>query len=91
MRVLLVERDLTITELETDPAEWRGDDDWDAAKVDNAHYAWVKDDALFVPGVVVADIGEAKRMPLPAYVTGFEGERTIDARLSVDELRSILN
>lgn len=90
MRTLRIDRDLSITEIDVPPSEWMGDNDWDAERVNDTHYAWVLDDGLFQPGLVVANIGNAKKMPLPAYVTGFKGEVKTDAMISVEELKTII-
>lgn len=90
MRVLRVNRDLTIDELDMDPDDWMEDHEWDVADVDAAHHAWVHDGALFEPGLVVANIGDAPRTPLPAYVAGHSGEDLAPATMTVDELRLLI-
>lgn len=90
MRVLRIDRDLTVTEIDQPMEDWMGDKDWDSARIDSAHEAWVEDDGLFQPGVVCVTLGEGKNIPLPAYVAGFAGERSVDATITVDQLRAMI-
>lgn len=60
--------------------------DWDCVRLGDGHVAWVRDDALFQPDVSVATIGEGRDVPLPAYVLGVHGERTVAATMSLDSL-----
>lgn len=64
------------------------DFDWDCIGLDNGHDAWVRDDALFRPRVNVARIGARSRVPLPAYVLGVDGERTVGATMALDDLKA---
>lgn len=90
MRALRVNRDMTIDEIDTDPEEWMADHDWDAERIDPMHDAWVLDDALFAPGLVVATIGDKPNMPLPAYITGHSGESMAAATITVEQLRLLI-
>lgn len=90
MRVLRVNRDLTIEELDLDPEDWMEEHDWDAERVEAGHDAWVRDDALSAPGLVVANIGDKARIPLPAYITGHSGENIAPATIGIDELRLLV-
>lgn len=60
--------------------------DWDCVRLENGHDAWVRDDALFQPGLALATFGERANVPLPAYVLGVDGERTVAATISLDDL-----
>lgn len=63
------------------------DFDWDCVQIGSGHEAWVRDDALFQPQVLLAHLGERANVPLPAYVLRAEGERTVAATMSLDDLR----
>lgn len=91
MRTLRINRDKTIDEIDADPDEWMDDHDWDAARLDDVrHDVWVHDEGLFEPGVVVATIGDRTNLPLPAWITGYDGDEMAAATLTVDELRGML-
>jgi len=90
MRVLRIDRDLTVTEIDQPSQDWMGDKDWDTSQIDATHEIWVEDDALFEPGAVFVAIGNAKNIPLPAYVAGFSGERSVDATMTVELLRAMI-
>jgi hypothetical protein len=63
---------------------------WSCVSLDSEHDLWIDDDGIFRPGVVFATIGRHAHIPLPAYVCGADGERTTDARLSLEDLRTIV-
>ncbi|MDH7971290.1 hypothetical protein QH494_03780 [Sphingomonas sp. AR_OL41] len=69
-----------------DTAVFGWDWDWDCVRLGNGHDAWVRDDALFQPGLALATFGEHANVPLPAYVLGADGERTVAATISLDDL-----
>lgn len=58
---------------------------WDCVRLGNGHDAWVRDDAL-QPGLALATFGGRANVPLPAYVLGADGERTVAATISLDDL-----
>lgn len=62
--------------------------DWDCFRLNDDHVVWVLDDGLFRPNVVLATFGDRPNIPLPAYILGLEGERTVGATMSIDDLRS---
>ena len=90
MRILVIHRDMRIEEIDADESEWMGDLEWDAVRIDEAHDAYVHDHGLSEPGVVFADIGDNRHVPLPAYVTGFDGERMASATITADGLRRLI-
>lgn len=63
------------------------DFDWDCVQIGSGHEAWVRDDALFQAQVLLACLGDRANVPLPAYVLRAEGENTVAATMSLDELR----
>ena len=64
---------------------------FDAFELDGRHEVYVEDEGLFAPGVVLARVGSRSRIPLPALVVGFEGERSVDATLTLDEVRGLVS
>lgn len=65
----------------------RSSHDWDCFDLGEDHVVWVLDDGLFRPGVVLATFGDRPNIPLPAYILGRDGERTVGATISVADLR----
>jgi len=63
---------------------------WSCVSLDAEHDLWIDDEGMFRPGVVFGTIGQHTRIPLPAYVCGAEGERTTDAKFSLDDLRPMV-
>lgn len=68
-------------------ADW----DWDCVRLDNGHDAWVRDDALFQPSLSTATFGARPNVPLPAYVMGTDGERTVAATMTLDEVGALVS
>ena len=64
--------------------------DWDCVGLENGHDAWVRDDALFQPSLSVATLGARPNVPLPAYVLGADGECTVAATMTLDEVRALV-
>lgn len=90
MRVLRVDRDLTVAELDQTVEEWMSKDiTWDATDLDPHHDIFFDDEGMFRAGSVVARIGD-KRVPLPAIVAGSKGENTVDATIGVEELQRLV-
>lgn len=65
--------------------------DWDCVRLDNGHDAWVRDDALFQPTLSVATFGDRPNVPLPAFIMGADGERTVGATMTVDEASALVS
>jgi len=90
MRILRIDVDMTVTEIDVEKDDWMTKDiDWDVVRIDEEHDAWV-DDA----GLLRADgrygIVAGRRIPLPAYVAGVDGERTVGATIEVNALRAMI-
>lgn len=80
-----------ISELDEDQDEiLKPEIDWDCIRLDDHHDLWVFDDALFDPETRFARIGNVERVPLPAAVVGFEGERCVDVKLTFKELHDMI-
>ena len=90
MRVLRIERDLTITEHEMETEDWMTSDiSWDAKEIGVGHDVWVDDEGLFSPISTIATVG-GQKVPLPAYVLGCNGERTVGATMSIRALQAMI-
>lgn len=66
-----------------------GDTAWDCVKLDAAHDLWVDDEALLKRWPVFATIG-TKRVPLPVYLLGADGERSTSATFSPREVENLV-
>lgn len=62
---------------------------WDCRSIDADNDVWVDDEGLLAPGVSVARIGRAGRVPLPAYVVGLDGEACTDTTLSLATIEAM--
>ena len=60
-----------------------------AQEVNADNDIWVDDEGLLAPGVSVARIGRAGRVPLPAYVVGLDGEACTDTTLSLATIEAM--
>lgn len=90
MRILRIEVDRTVLEKDEDEIDWMdGDGDWDAISIDKRHDAWVDDQAMFSRFTTFCMIG-GQRIPLPAIIAGADGERTVDATMTVEELEALI-
>jgi len=67
-------------------AEWNRD----CVRLDNGHGAWLRDEALFQRHLAVATFGDPPNVPLPAYVTGAAGEKTVAAMMSLEEVEALV-
>lgn len=63
----------------------------DMVSFDDANDIVVDDEGLFNPLLVTATIGNLRRLPLPAYVVGADGEETVDTTLEVDDVRKAVS
>lgn len=59
----------------------------DMVTFDDANDIVVDDEGLFNPFLVSATIGSLRRLPLPAYVVGADGEDTVDTTLDVADVQ----
>lgn len=91
MRILRVNPDLTVDEIDRDEHDWLpGDGDWDAVAIaGGSHDAYVDDEGLFRPGAVTASI-DGNVVPLPAYIVAVRGEDVSDATLGLEEARALI-
>ncbi len=83
-----IDADLSITRVEDADAEMNARDwDWSCLDYDDANDVWSNDWGLTESGLTLAWIGRARRVPLPAYVRGADGEDSCDPHLAIDEVR----
>lgn len=61
---------------------------WDCFPLDSAHDVWVDDEGLFAPKPELARIGSNGVVPLPAYVLGSVGDRTVSASMSIEDVEA---
>lgn len=92
MRIIVINPDLSVEEIDRDEEAWLPDDEeWDAVSIaDGTHDAYVDDNGLFKPGTVTANL-DGNVIPLPAYIVGVDGEDVVDASLGLDDVRSMIS
>lgn len=90
MRTLRINADRTIDEIDEDAFEWLGEDvEWDSVELPDGHDLWVRDDGLFEADCVAMVAG--RPLPLPAFIAGADGERTVAATMTVERARMLLD
>lgn len=83
-----IDKDFTITRIEGLPAEIIGDHQkWDCVAYDAENDVWCNDGGLFEDRPAVAWIGEALRVPLPAFILGRYDGGYGDPHLAIEEVR----
>lgn len=84
MRVIKIDA-MGATEIDMDFDAFTDDSgiSWDCHSLDDDNDIWVDDEGLLAPGAGVARIGQAGRVPLPAFVVGIDGEACMDTILSL--------
>lgn len=91
MRALRINKDRTVDEVQRTNSEWVGaEESWEIVPLDGTHDIYVDDSALLGMDAVVVGIGGKDNIPLPAYVTGVEGESTVAATMTVDALLQLI-
>lgn len=90
MRVIKIDT-MGATEIDMDFDAFMDDSgiSWDCRSIDADNDIWVDDEGLLAPGVSVARIGRAGRVPLPAYVVGLDGEACTDTTLSLATIEAM--
>ena len=86
MRILIVNEDRTVVEVDSELVDLT-EEDLDAVMVGD-HDVWVVDGALF-GDAPVAHIG-GHPVTLPAYITGRSGESEGPATMTVEELERLI-
>lgn len=61
--------------------------DWDRLDYDGCDDVWCNDWGLIEAEPVLAWIGQARRVPLPAYILGGDGEDSCDPHIAMGEVR----
>ncbi|MCD2323040.1 hypothetical protein LQ953_03305 [Sphingomonas sp. IC-56] len=62
--------------------------DWSCLDYDDGHDVWCNDWGLVEPDLVLAWVGRARRVPLPAYIRGADGEDSCDPHVAMADVRS---
>ncbi len=83
-----IDKDFTITRVEGSPREIIDEhQEWDCVAYDAENDIWCNDWGLLDAELVVAWIGEARRVPLPAFILGRYGNGYGDPRLPLEDVR----
>lgn len=61
--------------------------DWDCLDYDDRNDVWCNDWGLIEAEPVLAWIGRARRVPLPAYILGADGENSCDPHVAMADVR----
>ena len=67
------------------------DIDGDCFRLNDNHDVWGDDEGLFADHPDLAHVGPNRDTPLPAYVLGAVGERTVDATMTVEHARTLVS
>jgi hypothetical protein len=90
MRALWID-DKGISELDIHPDwECRSDISWDAFDLTDTHDGWTDDVGLFRPNPLIATFGDGRQFALPVLVLGRDGERSVDATMTLAELGAMV-
>jgi hypothetical protein len=83
-----IDADFNISWVEDEIAEMdaRGWD-WDCLDYSDHDDVWCNDRGLFEADPVLAWIGPARRIPLPAYIRGADGEDSCDPHVAITDVR----
>jgi hypothetical protein len=88
MKAYRINRDLTVDEIDEPVDRWMTRDVvWAMLGFDDVNDIYYDDEGLFAPGVVTASVGRHPRVPLPAYVTGSDGEDVAPPTIPVELVR----
>lgn len=79
-----------IEEVNVKPSEFFRYKSLDCISLEDGIDAWVHDDALLSESIDTVSIGTRQDIPLPAYLFGSEGEKTIDCPLGIDTVRGMV-
>lgn len=83
-----IDEDFKITRVEDVAAEMKARAwDWDRQGYDDRNDVWCNDWGLIEAGPVLAWIGQARRVPLPAYIRGADGENSCDPDVMMEDVR----
>lgn len=89
MRTLKIDVD-GITELDLEEDEIHTPDTtWDCVELDDGHDIWVDDFGLFRSPGRVAALGD-RRIPMPGYVLGAQGENSVAATIDIERVRELV-
>lgn len=61
--------------------------DWSCLDYDDTHDVWSNDWGLVEPDPTLAWIGRARRVTLPAYILGADGEDSCMPTIAIDDVR----
>jgi hypothetical protein len=83
-----IDEDFSITRVDDAAAEMKARAwDWDRLDYDDRNDVWCNDWGLIEAEPVLAWIGQARRVPLPAYILGGDGEDSCAPYIAMDEMR----
>ena len=82
LRTIKIDMDGQASVIHIAPKDWFGGE-FDMVTFDDANDIVVDDWGLFNDVLVTATIGNLRRLPLPAYVVGADGEDTVATTLDV--------
>lgn len=78
-----------VTEIDADLADiLTKDHTWDCVGFDDVHDVWVHDEGLARAGIRFANIGGRRNLPLPAYLLGVDGERSVACTLDLEDVKA---
>lgn len=81
-----------ITEVEIDVGGMMADQiTWDTIELDPGHDLLVDDDGLRRPALTTAKVGSRPHLPLPVFVVGVQGERNVDATITLAEITQLVS
>lgn len=87
MMAYRIDEDLTVSVIDDSQEDWMTPDIvWASFQYDRDNHVFYDDEALSKPKVVMARIGPHPRVPLPAYVTGMDGEGRGDPTIPIEML-----
>jgi len=85
-----IDKDLTISKVEGSLREILTKDIvWACLPYDKDNDIWYDDFGLLRKGVVLARIGYHRRVPLPVYILGADGERCCDPLVSIEDVEFV--
>jgi hypothetical protein len=89
MRTIRINADRTVEEIDAEAFDWLDQEvDWDCVTISPGVDIWTRDDGLETADTVAVIAGH--RLPLPAFVTGADGERTVASTLSLEQVQELI-
>lgn len=83
-----IDTDFSISRVDEADAEMNARGwDWSCVDYDDTHDIWSNDWGLVEPDPTLAWIGRARRVTLPAYIRGADGEDSCEPTIAIDDVR----